>query len=107
MSKRRSRAEDQRRVVGIACYSRAQWPKLLAKAADREVLEETYDEWVEVFNSTVSKLTSSGLEWVRVPIDIDELVAWCVDNARPLNGAARAEFTALKTRELHRGEGEA
>jgi hypothetical protein len=42
-----------------------------------------------------------------VPIDVDELVAWCVQQGRTLNGAARAEFTALKTRELGGGKSEA
>ena len=107
MSEKRSHAESGDPLFGIAYYSRAQWPKLLTAAADREVLEDTYDEWVAFYNSTVSKLGAAGGTWVRVPIDVDELVAWCVQQGRTLNGAARAEFTALKTRELGGGKSEA
>lgn len=107
MSKKRSHAESEGILFGVAYYSRAQWPRLLAAAADREVLEDTHDEWVAFYNSTVAKLGGAGGKWVRVPIDVDELVAWCVQQGRPLNGAARAEFTALKTRELHQGKSEA
>ncbi len=107
MSKKRSHAESEGTSFGVAYYSRAQWPKLLAAAADREVLEDTHDEWVAFYNSTVAKLGAAGGRWVQVPIDVDELVAWCVQQGRPLNGATRAEFTALKTRELHGGKSEA
>jgi hypothetical protein len=107
MSKKRGHSEGQDTLFGVAYYSRPQWPKLLAASADREVLEGTYDGWVSVYNSTVSKLGAVGGKWVRVPIDVDELVAWCVQHGRPLNGAARAEFTALKTSELNGGKSEA
>jgi hypothetical protein len=107
MSKKRSHAESKDILFGVAYYSSAQWPKLLAAAADREVLEDTHDEWVAFYNSTVAKLGAAGGKWVRVPIDVDELAAWCAQQGRPLNGATRAEFTALKTRELHGATSEA
>jgi hypothetical protein len=94
MSKKGSHSDDQNTLFGVACNSRSQWPKLLASSADRQVLVATYDGWVSVYNSTVSKLGAMGGRWVQVLIDIDELVAWCAQRWRPLNGAARAEFTA-------------
>ena len=106
MNKRRGRPRSERRGVGVAWYSPAEWAKLLTVAADPEVLEATYDEWVAFYDSAVSRLAAGGVECVRVPLDIDELVAWCVKKSKPLNGAARAEFTALKTAERSRGDGE-
>lgn len=107
MTTKRDGSRSVEPVFGVAWYSRADWPKLLAAATDRDVLEDSYDEWVEFYESSVAKLTAGGLRWVRVPVSIDELVAWCGGKGRPLDGAARAEFTALKTREWSRGEGEA
>ncbi len=91
---RRAAADDAPDVLGIAWYSREDWPKLKSVAADPEVIEETYDEWLQVVERTRRQLRAQGLEPERVEVNIDELVEWCREAQRPVDAFARAEFTA-------------
>lgn len=79
-------------IVGIGWYSKDQWYKLRAVAADPESLEDTYEEWVEVFNRGTAVLKKSGINALKVPVDVDELEAWCREKGLPINGEARSQY---------------
>jgi len=74
---------------------------LRAEAADPEVLEETYEEWLSVAQGAVLDLARQAVRAERVEIDVEELLAWCRANNRPLDGKARAEFTTRQLRKKH------
>lgn len=86
-------------VTGVAWFDRQQWEHLRQVAADPERLEESYEEWVAMVERTIFDLEAKGLFIKRVPIDTTQLVSWCGEQGRPIDGRARAEFAA---RELHR-----
>jgi len=93
-SRRRSRKASISPVVGIAWYDSAQWAKLKQVAADAEQLDDTHEAWQRNVERTERELAAEGLILRRVPIDVDALVEWCRAQNKPVNGAARAEYTS-------------
>ena len=104
-SRRKQPRRGPRVVLGAAWYSREQWHELRAVAADPDALEETYEAWVTVFDAACVKLRTHGMVPERVPIDVDELVAWCAAERVAIDGAARARFAALKMQERNSRDG--
>ena len=86
-------------VIGVAWYRREQWDHLLQIAADREVLEDTYEEWKVTAEESLKKFAMSGHHLRKVDIDVEELLGWCNVHNRPVDGAARSEFAADKLRQ--------
>jgi hypothetical protein len=97
---------DWETVTGVAWYRREQWPLLRKKAADPEILEKTYEEWVGMAQKAVLDLAREGVRTERVDIDVEELITWCRSVNRPLDSNARAEFTSRKLRHKHEAIGE-
>lgn len=100
MSERsRQKGEAHRAVtpdVGVAWYRREQWERLLDIAADRDVLEDTYDEWQTLAEETLRNLAKKGIVPRKVDIDVEELLSWCHSQHRPVDGKARSGFVAAK-----------
>jgi len=91
MSKKRS-PEEQHPVVGIGFYRREQWPRLLETADDRKELESTYDEWKLNLIKSVKNLLALGMTPLKVDIDMEELLTWCMGRGFKNTGENRAEF---------------
>jgi hypothetical protein len=90
-------------VISIGFYQREQWPLLLETADDRQVIEDTYEEWQLSVKKNLKNFRATGIEPLRVDVDINELMAWC--NAKGLKniGTTRAEYIAELCR-LGRGK---
>ncbi len=97
--------KDSELGSGLAWYRRDQWSRLRQAAADADVLEDTYDEWLQMAQKTMLNLAEQGVRAERVDIDLDELVEWCRAKNRPLDGKARAEFTSRKLKQRHEQTG--
>ncbi len=74
--------------MAVAWYDELQYPKLLEVAVDRDGMHETYEAWREA-ESMLAKLP---YEVVRVPVQVDALMAWCHELGIPNNGSARSEY---------------
>jgi trans-aconitate methyltransferase len=81
-------------VLGIGFYRREQWPLLLETAADSQLLEKTYDDWMAVLDASIEKIRANGLEPELVDVDVEELLAFCKEQKLPNNSASRARFIA-------------
>jgi hypothetical protein len=99
-SRRRSPAVGPLQVVGIGWYDPVQWSKLKQIAADAAALDDTHEDWQRNAERTERELSRQGLMIRRVAIDVDALVAWCRARGKPVNGAARAEYTAEMVQRL-------
>ena len=97
-------AKGSRVVTGIAWYRAEQWPQLLEVAADRTELERTYDEWQAVAKTALVDVARAGVSARKVEVDVNELVAWCHSQGRPVDAAARSAFAALKLRQAEKEE---
>jgi hypothetical protein len=90
----RSRGAQPPQAVGLAWYDAAQWAKLKQVAADTANLDDSYEDWQHNAERTERELTRRGVQLRRVAIDVDALVAWCRQRGMPINGEARAQYTA-------------
>ncbi len=83
-------------VAAVAWYRPEQWQNLRQISVDRNKLEATHTEWLESATKALLHLRDLGLNICPVEIDVDELGQWCKKQKRPVNGAARAAFAAVK-----------
>jgi hypothetical protein len=90
-------------VVGVAWYSKEAWEQLRDVASDPELLEPTYEDWVKMATASLSTVRGAGLEPEMIELDISRLVAWCREQRRPIDSAARAAFTAQMLRSRRGG----
>jgi hypothetical protein len=91
-------------ILGIAWYKREEWSRLLEISADRDELEDTYEEWLHNAETRLHEMAEAGINPTKIYINLDELQKWCIVQGRPLDGSARAVFTAEKLRQHHKGK---
>jgi truncated hemoglobin YjbI len=94
------------KVVGIGYYRREQWLKLLETAADAHILEKTYDEWLEILDSSMGKIRRYGVEPELIYVDVDELLSFCKKKGLQNNASARSMFIAELSRKKKETESE-
>jgi len=88
--------------VGIAWYTPDQWQLLLDISADRDDLEATYAEWERDAKKALRQLRQGGLNVVKVPVEIEELLDWCQSRNVPVNANARSQYAAYKLQQHHK-----
>ena len=91
-------------MVGVGWYTQMQWQKLQTVAVNSKILEESYDEWVEVFIAGCSMLEKAGIKTVKIPLNVDELVQWCEQNGLPVDADARSKYVTDKLCRIQKGE---
>jgi hypothetical protein len=91
-------------AVGIGFYKREQWQRLRDTAVDAHILEPTYDEWLDVLDSSIEKIRFHGLEPELVEVDVEDLLAFCRKEELPNTGETRAKFIVEQAREKSRGK---
>lgn len=91
--------------AGICWISEDQWSRFLEITEDADRLEQNWQEWAEKTDEMIATFAEKGIHVIKVPVDLDELLAWCDANERPLNGNSRAEYvTKLMTNHPVAGE---
>jgi hypothetical protein len=100
IKKRRKIKEKARIAAGVAWYRRDQWPRLLEVAADADELEETYEGWLQMADERFNTFKVPGVLLKKIDVDVEELIAWCAERGRPVDGSARSEFVAEKVQEM-------
>ena len=93
---RRKPPDKQQPLTGIGWYRPEQWQRLREVSVDADKLEETHAEWLEIARKTFSDLQRQGVSLVKVDMDVEELLTWCHEQRLPVDGKARARFTAHK-----------
>ncbi len=84
-------------AIGIGFYRREQWKLLRETSVDAHLLEESYDDWIEVVDSAVTKISDQGLEPRLIEVDLNDLLAYCKRHGIPNNAEARAKFISKIT----------
>jgi hypothetical protein len=88
--------------VGLAWYKPDQWDMLLEASVDRDDLEDTYFEWVQVATEGEARMKEMGMHVRRVEVDVPELIAWCREEGIPLDNKARSSFATMKLEQQSR-----
>jgi hypothetical protein len=96
---RKKREEAAHLRLGVAWWRPEQWARLRDIAADPDALEETYEEWLAMATKELARLAEHGIVLSKVDVDVEELLAWCNEQGRAVDGAARAAFAGAKLHE--------
>jgi hypothetical protein len=83
----------------IATYKPEQWEALLADAADREKMDNTWEEWRAGMEKLVAELEAKGVRCRRVLLDVEEIKQYCQEQSIPNDSSARASLAARKAQE--------
>jgi hypothetical protein len=88
-------------------FTKEGWPKILAVAADRARLHDTFEDFERVSTSKFNELVAKGHPVEKVVVDADALIAWCKAEGRPLDTMARQEFAMMTLIERDKQAGHA
>jgi len=82
------------RRVGLAWYDPEHYDALRRGLADGAKLPESYEAWRISAEQIEREVQRSGVDVVRVPLELAAFAAWCARTASIGDGAARARYVA-------------
>ena len=103
MSKRRRQRSSSTLAVGVAWFDREQWHQLCEVAVDRSKLDDTFEEWEANARQALADLTSVGVNAEPFEVRVAELLQWCSERKRPIDGASRAEYVSFMLKRKRSG----
>jgi hypothetical protein len=80
--------------IGLAWFDREQWQQLTQVVPDRSELDDTYEQWERSAKKAMKELERCGQAVEKVPVRIDELLAWCALRGVVPDGKARSQFAS-------------
>jgi hypothetical protein len=83
------------RCIGVPWFTRTQYEKLLEVSDDRATMLPTFDEFERIAGQRFEQHRARGLPVEKMPIDVDDFIAWCLAEGCPIDAHARAEFAAV------------
>lgn len=90
----------------MAWYTEDQWAKVKAASVDAERFEDNYAAWVEMAEDAIRSLQRAGVYPVKVPVNAEDLLVWCLAHNKKNSAASRAEFVSeLEFKKLSPGQG--
>ena len=86
------------KLICFCWYQPEQWERLLEIADDRENLQDSYQEWRKTANQLLREIEASGNSYLKININLEELLLWCNEKGIPVNSQSRAQFATLVAR---------
>ncbi|SEI41537.1 hypothetical protein SAMN05421831_101395 [Allopseudospirillum japonicum] len=87
-----STKQEFERRAGICWFKESQWQRLLEIAEDKARLEDTYQQWKQTTEEMIEVFATRGILIEKVPVDVEDLLSWCNEHNKPVNGSSRAEY---------------
>lgn len=81
-------------IMRVAWFTEAEWNKLTEIVPDRSTLDDTFQAWEKSADTAIKMLQDRGITAVPVLIAVAELQAWCEEQGREADGAARAAYVS-------------
>jgi hypothetical protein len=81
--------------INMAWFDADEWPKLLAIAADRDNLPDTYEEFAATAGKRFDRLIAQGVQVRKTLISVAELTAAAAQCGKPVDSNFRAFFAAF------------
>jgi hypothetical protein len=78
--------------IGIPFYSAEQWLKAKNTFPDGHTFHPTYGDFVAAVTRKQAELAAQGTPTIRVPVDVNQFMAWCRRNRRQVNSQSRADY---------------
>ena len=94
MRETKGKPRAKKLVTGVAWYRPEQWSRLVEICSDADALDMTYEDWLRNATARFEELTAAGFTLKRVDVDVERLLAWCLVQGRPVDGAARSAYAA-------------
>lgn len=87
--------------IGIAWFDRDQWRRLTEVVPDRSGLDDTFEAWERSAKKAIKNFERNGHSVEKIPIKVEELLAWCILQGKVPNGESRAAYVSeiLKRRD--------
>ena len=86
--------DDSQTVVGVFAVAEEDWGKFVEMMEDSADNFSTWVAWKVSADSTVAKLSASGVDARLVVADLDEFREWCGKNGLALDGQSRSKFAS-------------
>ena len=81
-------------IIGVAWFDREQWTRLTQVVPDRSALDDTFEQWERSARNALARMRADGLRAEAVPINVEQLLAWCMLQGLKPDGKARANYAA-------------
>jgi hypothetical protein len=83
-------------LLQFATYRQDQWEMLLAAAADHDATDETWEKWNEGIKELIVALEAKSIPYVRVPLEVEEIIQFCAEEGIPNDATARSNLAIPK-----------
>ena len=83
------------KTIAIASFRAQDWPKLLAVAADRATLPDSFARFEALSRAEMAAAAAGGVHLERVLVSLPALITWCRATCRPVDANARNAFAAF------------
>jgi hypothetical protein len=81
-------------VIGVAMYRADHWARLRATAADADTLAESHEVWLRSARASLAGLRQRGVRVREVPVDVEQVIAWCAAQGLPNTAQSRGRYVA-------------
>jgi hypothetical protein len=82
-------------VLATAWYSPATWREL--RAIPEAKIEMTYPQFVRKVERMITGFEAQGVQVVKVPVNVSQMVAWCHRHGYEADTRGRAAYGAVLT----------
>jgi hypothetical protein len=86
--------KDEAPILAVAWYKPSQWQRLEEIAPDVKEAWGSYEQWHAAATRRINETKRAGRRAEKVELDVEELLAWCRQQDRPVDAATRAEYAA-------------
>ena len=81
-------------AIGVAWFDRDQWKRLKEVAPDSAKLDDSFEDWERNARNVLARIRAEGHRAEMVPIDVEQLLAWCMLQGLAPDGKARASYVS-------------
>lgn len=90
---------SEEEIVVVFCwYEQSEWEILKHSAADKDIFDDTYEEWKHNANQSISDMRALGRQVQKVKIKRDRLEAWCTEQGVENNAEARTHYAVYEAK---------
>ena len=95
--------EGSMKEIAIAWYTKEEWGKVKECAADPEVFDDAWEDWLRKAQQTERKILRKRALVVRVPVTAAALQAWCWKEGLQNSGGNRAAYALHRMERMQQG----
>ena len=99
MAKGEGRASGMSGPIAFVWLTEATYPRFLEVIADRQRFTDSFEDWQRIAQRRFDDFRARGFDPVKVPVDPDEMLAWCRANGRAVDSNGRSAFANFKLAE--------